>query len=73
MGNPRLPAITQAVKLVLTHQDHARSLAQRNLAIHHFVRDGMPVSYQDAQPQVIDFRAPDNNRVLPVRERKAFI
>jgi type I restriction enzyme R subunit len=76
--NPGLPpaAITQAVT-ALTHHDHARSLAQHNQAFHQFMRDGVPVSYRDAQGQtrhaqaaVIDFRTPANNRFLAVRELK---
>lgn len=76
--NPNLPAaaINEAVNK-LTHHDHARSLPQHNQAFHALMRDGVPVSYRDAQGQlrhaqaaVIDFRTPANNRFLAVRELK---
>ncbi len=76
--NPALPeaAINEAVAK-LTHHDYSRSLLQHNQAFHKLVRDGVPVSYRDAQgalrqthARVIDFRQPDNNRFLVVRELK---
>ena len=76
--NPQLPsvAINEAVTK-LTHHDHARSLPQHNQAFHQLMRDGVPVSYRDAQGQlrhaqavVMDFRTPANNRFLAVRELK---
>ena len=76
--NPTLPeaAIDEAVAK-LTHHDYSRSLLQHNQAFHKLVRDGVPVSYRDAQgalrqthARVIDFRQPDNNRFLVVRELK---
>ncbi|MDO9005642.1 MAG: type I restriction endonuclease subunit R [Aquabacterium sp.] len=76
--NPQLPtaAINEAVTK-LTHHDHARSLPQHNQAFYQLMRDGVPVSYRDAQGQlrhaqaaVIDFRTASNNRFLAVRELK---
>lgn len=82
--NPQLPppAIAEAVAK-LTRQDFSRSLLQHNQEYHKFIRDGVPVSYRDAQGQlrhaqarVIDFlngTTPDgqpNNRFLAVRELK---
>lgn len=76
--NPQLPpaAINEAITK-LTHHDHARSLPQHNQTFHKLMRDGVPVSYRDAQGQmrhaqaaVIDFRTASNNRFLAVRELK---
>ena len=76
--NPQLPAgaIDEAVAK-MTHHDYSRSLLQHNQAFYKFIRDGVPVSYRDAQGQlrhaqaaVIDFRNPGNNRFLAVRELK---
>lgn len=76
--NPQLPppAIDDAVTQ-LTHHDFSRSLLQHNQAFHKLVRDGVPVSFKNAQGQlshtqakVIDFRHPANNRFLVVRELK---
>ncbi len=76
--NPQLPttAIDEAVTK-LTHHDFSRSLLQHNQAFHKLVRDGVPVSYRNAQGQlshalatVIDFRNSTNNRFLVVRELK---
>lgn len=76
--NPQLPppAIEDAVTQ-LTHHDFSRSLLQHNQAFHKLVRDGVPVSFKNAQgqlshtqAQVIDFRHPANNRFLVVRELK---
>ena len=76
--NPQLPplAIEEAVTK-LTHHDFSRSLLQHNRAFHALIRDGVPVSYRNAQGQlshaqaaVIDFRNPTNNRFLVVRELK---
>lgn len=76
--NPKLPppAIEEAITK-LTHHDFSRSLLQHNQAFHKLIRDGVPVSYRDAQGQltyaqaaVIDFRDPANNRFLVVRELK---
>ena len=76
--NPQLPppAIDDAVTQ-LTHHDFSRSLLQHNQAFHKLVRDGVPVSFRNAQGQlshtqarVIDFRDPANNRFLVVRELK---
>ena len=76
--NPQLapPAIEEAITK-LTHHDFSRSLLQHNRAFHTLIRDGVPVSYRNAQGQlshaqaaVIDFRNPANNRFLVVRELK---
>lgn len=78
--NTALPesAINEAVSK-LTHHDYSRSLLQHNQAFYKLVRDGVPVSYRDAdgalrhaQARVIDFRNPasENNRFLVVRELK---
>ncbi|WP_217160916.1 type I restriction endonuclease subunit R [Thiocystis violascens] len=76
--NPELPeqAIEEAITK-LTRQDFSRSLLQHNQAFYRFIRDGVPVSYRDAKGQmrqgyakVIDFRQPENNRFLCVRELK---
>jgi type I restriction enzyme R subunit len=76
--NPQLPppAIEEAITK-LTHHDFSRSLLQHNQAFHKLIRDGVPVSYRNAQGQlthaqatVIDFRNPANNRFLVVRELK---
>ena len=76
--NPQLPApaIEDAITQ-LTHHDFSRSLLQHNQAFHKLMRDGVPVSFRNAQGQlshaqlmVIDFRTPANNRFLAVRELK---
>jgi type I restriction enzyme R subunit len=76
--NPALPetAINEAV-VKLTHHDYSRSLLQHNQAFYKLIRDGVSVSYRDAQgalrhaqAKVIDFREPANNRFLAVRELK---
>lgn len=76
--NPGLPesAIEEAVTK-LTHHDFSRSLLQHNQSFYKLIRDGVPVSHRDKQGQlrhaqaaVIDFRNPDNNRFLAVRELK---
>lgn len=47
--NPELPepAVNAAVE-TLTRQDFSRSLLQHNQAFYRFIRDGVPVSYRDA-------------------------
>ena len=76
--NPQLPspAIEEAITK-LTHHDFSRSLLQHNQAFHQLIRDGVPVTYRNAQGQlshaqaaVIDFRNAANNRFLVVRELK---
>lgn len=76
--NPELPkkAVEEAVSK-LTHHDFSRSLQQHNQAFYKMIRDGVPVSYQDAnaslrhaQARVIDFQHAANNRFLAVRELK---
>jgi type I restriction enzyme R subunit len=81
--NPELPAtaVDEAVEKFTRH-DLSRSLLQRNQEFYSFVRDGVPVSYRDAQGQlrhaqagVIDFQngktnGQPNNRFVAVRELK---
>lgn len=81
--NPDLPsnAIDGAVQKITRH-DFTRSLLQHNQEFYHFIRDGVPVDYKDAQGQirqkrarVIDFQnghtnSQANNRFLAVRELK---
>ena len=76
--NPELPdtAVDEAVE-ALTRVDFSRSLVQHNREYYDFIRDGVPVTYRDAKGQlrtprarVIDFRVPENNRFLAVRELK---
>ena len=76
--NPQLPsvAIEDAITQLM-HHDFSRSLLQHNQAFHKLMRDGVPVSYRNAQGQlrhtqaaVIDFRNPTHNRFLVVRELK---
>lgn len=82
--NAQLPpaAIAEAVQ-TMTRHDFSRSLLQHNQEFYKFIRDGVPVSYKDAQGQlremrarVIDFKnrlgadGKPNNRFLAVRELK---
>lgn len=76
--NPLLPpsAIEEAVTK-LTHHDFSRTLLQHNQAFYKLILDGVPVSYRDAQGQLrhaqaaaIDFRNPNSNSFLVVRELK---
>lgn len=76
--NPQLPvkAVEEAVTK-LTHHDFSRALPQHNQAFHKMIRDGVPVSYRDANntlrhalARLIDFREEKNNRFLAVRELK---
>jgi type I restriction enzyme R subunit len=76
--NSELPAtaVDQAVKKLTLH-DFSRSLMQHNQDFYRFIRDGVPVTYKDANGlersphvRVIDFREPRNNRFLAVRELK---
>jgi type I restriction enzyme, R subunit len=76
--NPQLPAAAIDDALAkLTRHDLSRSLLQHNQEYYQFIRDGVPVSYRDAQGQlreararVIDFDNAGNNRFLAVRELK---
>jgi type I restriction enzyme, R subunit len=82
--NPQLPpAAVDDVVAKLTRTDFSRSLLQHNRECYRFIRDGVPVTYRDAQGQlretrarVIDFqngRGADgkrNNRFVAVRELK---
>ncbi|GAB6190699.1 type I restriction endonuclease subunit R [Desulfocastanea catecholica] len=76
--NPQLPvkAVKEAVTK-LTHHDFSRALPQHNQAFYKMIRDGVPVSYRDANntlrhalARLIDFREDKNNRFLAVRELK---
>ena len=76
--NKALPekAVNEAIEM-LTRQDFSRSALQRNQEFHNYIRNGVPVSYRDAKGQVrqafarvIDFRNPEDNRFLCVRELK---
>ena len=78
--NPELPeaAIDEAVAK-LTHHDYSRSLLQHNQAFYKLIRDGVPVSYRDAQGPSAARAGPGdrfpqwpghNNRFLVVRELK---
>jgi len=76
--NPQLPAsaVEEAIRQ-LTHHDFSRSLLQHNQVFHKLIRDGVPVSYRNAQGQlshaqavVMDFRQTANNRFVVVRELK---
>ena len=76
--NPELPvkAVNEAIEK-LTRQDFSRSALQLNQEFYGYIRKGVPVSYRDAKGQVrqsfarvIDFRNPEANRFLCVRELK---
>lgn len=76
--NPDIPlsAREQAIEK-LTRIDFARSLIQHNREFYGFLRGGVPVEWRDAsgetrhaRARVIDFRNPDRNRFLAVRELK---
>jgi len=76
--NPGLPeaAREQAIQR-LTTTDYTRSLVQHNREFHAFIRDGVPVTFREAdgrtptrRARVIDFEDPENNRFLAVRELK---
>ena len=76
--NPSLPApvVDEAIQKMTRH-DYARSMVQHNQEFYAWIRDGVPVSYrddagqqQDTRAKVIDFRVPENNRFLAVRELK---
>lgn len=77
--NPDLPekAIGEAIR-DLTVYDMSRSMAQHNRDFYRLIRNGVPVTYRDAQgrqrsarARVIDFdNKPGMNRFLAVRELK---
>jgi type I restriction enzyme R subunit len=76
--NGELPesAREQAVQK-LTQVDASRSLLQHNRDFYRFIRVGVPVDWRDERGEmqygaarVVDFRNPDNNRFLAVRELK---
>ena len=76
--NPDLPETAREEALEeLTRVDYARSLLQHNREFYGFIRNGVPVSWRDASGEtqhayarVIDFRNPENNRFVAVRELK---
>ncbi len=76
--NAKLPeAVREQAVEKLTRVDLARSLVQHNRDFYDFIRGGVPVEWRDAagetrhaRAQVIDFRTPENNRFLAVRELK---
>ena len=76
--NPLVPesAIDDAIE-TLTASDFSRSTLQHNQRIYRYLRDGVPVSWKDADGRThdanvypIDFRNPDSTRFLAVRELK---
>lgn len=76
--NPELPekGVAEAIEK-LTRQDFSRSVLQHNQEFYGYIRNGVPVSYIHNSGQkrhtfarVIDFRNPDANRFLCVRELK---
>lgn len=81
--NPELPESARNEALTkITRIDYSRSLLQQNHEFYGFIRNGVPVSWRDAQGEtqhafvkVIDFRNGEtsgqpNNRFLAVRELK---
>ncbi|MBI4322556.1 MAG: type I restriction endonuclease subunit R [Chloroflexi bacterium] len=75
--NPEIPesAFEQAVEK-LTRADLARSLIQHNRDFYALLLGGVPVNWRDSSgprhehARVVDFRHPENNRFLVVRELK---
>jgi type I restriction enzyme R subunit len=75
--NANVPAEAreEAVR-ILTTIDPSRSVLQHNREFHRFVRNGVPVKWmvdgeeKHARVRVIDFRDPENNNFLAVRELK---
>jgi type I restriction enzyme R subunit len=76
--NPTLPpaGVQDAVNKI-TAYDFSRSTLQHNRDFYRLIRDGVPVSYRDAnntlqsaRAQLIDFRDATKNRFLAVRELK---
>ncbi len=76
--NPDLPreAVEEVVARI-TRYDASRSTLQHNREFYGWIRDGVPVSYRDERGNIqnptaklIDFRNPENNRFLAVRELK---
>lgn len=75
--NPNLPekAYDEAFEK-LTEESSSKSLAEINFEKHQLLRDGIPVDYIDAKGQqvknkyikVFDFRTPENNQFLAVRQ-----
>jgi type I restriction enzyme R subunit len=76
--NPGMPDIAreQAIEK-LTNTDLSRSLIQHNRDCYAFLRDGVPVEWRTElgemrreRARLIDFRNPESNRFLAVRELK---
>jgi type I restriction enzyme R subunit len=66
----------QAIEKI-TRVDYSRSLLQHNREFYEFIRLGVPVDWRDAKgerhharAQLVDFRNPNQNRFLVVRELK---
>jgi type I restriction enzyme R subunit len=76
--NPELPSSTvDFIITEVTRSDSSRSLVQHNRDFYRFIHDGVPVEWRDEsgalrqkRAAVLDFRSPDNNRYLAVRELK---
>ncbi len=75
---PDLPeqVVAEAVA-TLSQYDFSRSSTQHNRAFYKMIRDGVPVTYRDdkgqqqkIRVQVINFREPEKNRFVAVRELK---
>lgn len=76
--NPELPdsAVQEAIRK-LTQTNYARDTVQHNQEFYKWIRDGVPVTYKDKHnrtiqrdAKVINFREPNENRFLVVRELK---
>lgn len=76
--NPDLPPeAVEDVVARITRYDASRSTLQHNREFYGWIRDGVPVTYRDergqrqpTQARIIDFRHPERNRFLAVRELK---
>jgi type I restriction enzyme, R subunit len=76
--NPDLPDSAREESFQkLTQVDYARSMVQHNQQFYKYIREGVPVSWRDASgdtrhdhAQVIDFRTPERNRFVAIREMK---
>jgi len=75
---PELPAkVVENAIGIITQYDFSRSTTQHNREFYQMIRDGVPVTYRDEKGEqrrvrvpVIDFRNPQNNRFVAVRELK---
>ena len=74
--NPDIPEVAQEQAIEkLARVDFTRSLIQQNRECYGFIRGGAPVEWRDEfgvvrheRAHVVDFRNPENNRFLAVRE-----